>query len=69
MNAAEIRERTTDDLENLEKELSRDLFKVRIQNHTNQLNSTAQIGKLRRDIARVKTVLRERQLQSKDGNQ
>lgn len=69
MKAADARERTTEDLENLEKELTRDLFKARIQNHTNQLQSNAQIGHLRRDIARVKTILRQRELQSKDGEQ
>lgn len=69
MKAAEVRERTTEDLENLEKELARDLFKARIQNHTNQLQSNAEIGKLRRDIARVKTILRQRELESKDGAQ
>ena len=66
MKASEVRERTTDDLVNLEKELQRDLFKARLGNSTNQLESTATIGALRRDIARVKTILSERA--AKDGN-
>ena len=61
MKAAEIREKNNEELETLAKELRTDLFKARIQNHTNNLDSTAKLGKLRRDIARVRTVLSQRQ--------
>jgi len=65
VKAAEIREKSTEELQSLEKELRTNLFKARIQNHTNQLNSTANLGKLRRDIARVATILRQRELTAK----
>jgi large subunit ribosomal protein L29 len=61
VNTAEIREKSVEELAGLEKELRTELFKARIQNHTNQLDSTAKLGKLRRDIARVRTVLSQRQ--------
>jgi large subunit ribosomal protein L29 len=61
VNAADIREKSVEELAGLEKELRTELFKARIQNHTNQLDSTAKLGKLRRDIARVRTVLSQRQ--------
>ena len=67
MKAKEVRERSNEELKSLEQELRREHFKARIQNHTNQLDSTAKLGQLRRDIARVATVLRQRELQAKDG--
>jgi large subunit ribosomal protein L29 len=65
VKAAEIREKNADELATLQKELRGELFKARIQNHTNQLNSTARMGDLRRDIARIATILRERELKTK----
>ncbi len=60
MKPAEIRERTTEDLQELEKDLTRQLWKSRFDNHTNQLDDTAKVRRLRRDVARVKTVLVQR---------
>jgi large subunit ribosomal protein L29 len=65
VNAADIRDKSIEELTGLSKELRTELFKARIQNHTNQLDSTAKLGKLRKDIARINTVLRQRDLQSK----
>ena len=65
MNAADIREKNSEELQSLQKDLRVQLFKARIQNHTNQLDSTAKLGKLRKDIARINTVLRQRELQGK----
>jgi large subunit ribosomal protein L29 len=62
MKASEIRERSVEELKTQEADLRRELFKARIQNHTNQLDSTAKLQKLKRDIARINTVLREREL-------
>jgi large subunit ribosomal protein L29 len=62
MKAQEVRERSVEELGTLQSELRRELFKARIQNHTNQLDSTAKLRGLRRDLARVATVLREREL-------
>jgi large subunit ribosomal protein L29 len=65
VKAAEIREKNSDELQSLQKDLRVQLFKARIQNHTNQLDSTAKLGKLRKDIARINTVLRQREQQGK----
>ena len=60
MKAKEIRERTTEHLEELEKQLSGEVFQARFKNFTNRLNDTATIRKTRRDLARVKTILAQR---------
>lgn len=60
MKASEIRERSTDELETLEKDLVRELWQARFDNHTNQLDDTAKVRRLRRDIARVKTIRTQR---------
>jgi large subunit ribosomal protein L29 len=65
VKAAEIREKSAEELSVLSQELRTELFKARIQNHTNQLDSTARLGKLRKDIARINTVLGQRKLQDK----
>ena len=62
MKATEIRERSQEELTTMEADLRRELFKARIQNHTNQLDSTAKLRGLKRDIARINTVLRQREL-------
>lgn len=62
MKITEVRERDTNELRNLEKDLARELWQSRFSNHTNQLDDTAKVRRLRRDIAKVKTVLREREL-------
>jgi large subunit ribosomal protein L29 len=65
VKAAEIREKNTEELAGLQKDLRVQLFKARIQNHTNQLDSTAKLSKLRRDIARISTILHQRELGAK----
>ena len=62
MKATEVRERSNDELVSLEGNLRRELFRARIQNHTNQLDSTAKLRRLKRDIARIATVRRQREL-------
>jgi large subunit ribosomal protein L29 len=61
MKTAELRERSLGDLAQLEEELSRDLWKARFSNFTNQLDDTAKLRRIRREIARVKTVRTEKQ--------
>ena len=63
MKTAELRERSLGDLAQLEEELGRDLWKARFSNFTNQLDDTAKLRRLRREIARVKTVRTEKQKQ------
>jgi large subunit ribosomal protein L29 len=60
MKARELKERTPDELALMERELSRDLWKARFANFTNQLDDTAKIRRLRREIARVKTLLTQK---------
>ncbi|MEZ4335222.1 MAG: 50S ribosomal protein L29 [Sandaracinaceae bacterium] len=60
MKASELREETIDELKERERTLTRELWQARMDNHTNQLDDTAKIRRLRRDIARVKTLLVER---------
>lgn len=60
MKASELREETADELKERERDLTRELWQARMDNYTNQLDDTAKIRRLRRDIARVKTLLTER---------
>jgi large subunit ribosomal protein L29 len=60
MKAKELRERTASELEQMESTLARDLWKTRFANFTNQLDDTAKVRRLRREIARVKTILTQK---------
>lgn len=62
MKAKEIRERTDEALTELHKQLEKQLFDGRFKNYTNRLNDTASIRRARQDLARVKTILTQRQL-------
>jgi len=61
MKIAEIRELTVDDLRAREHELDDQLFRLRIQKSMGQLEAPAKIRDLRRSLARIKTILREKQ--------
>ena len=65
MNTKEIRELTAEELQNKLAELKKDLFNLRLQHATNQLDNVNRITEVKRDIARVNTVLRELQLAAK----
>lgn len=65
MKAKEIREMSAAELETKIAELKKDLFNLRLQHATNQLDNTNKIFEVKRDIARVNTVLRELQLAGK----
>lgn len=60
MKAADLREKSVEDLVELEKSLASDFFKTRLRNFTNQLDDTSAIRKAKRDRARVLTVLTQR---------
>ena len=64
MKADEIRELSVEELEQKVEELSGELFNLRFQLATAQIENVGRIAAVRRDIARVKTIQRERQLQS-----
>lgn len=53
MKAKELRERSDEDLTELTQQLRRDLFGIRMKNHTGQLDDTSQLRKTRRDLARI----------------
>ena len=59
MKAKDLRERSQDDLKELEKSLAKDTFTARFKNFTNRLDDTSTINKTKRDLARVKTLLRQ----------
>ena len=59
MKAAEIRQMTTEELSAKLKDLTAELFNLRFQLAINQLDNPMRITALKKDIARVKTVLRE----------
>ena len=60
--AAELRALTADDLADKLREAKEELFNLRFQNATGQLENNARLRTVRRDIARIYTVLREREL-------
>jgi large subunit ribosomal protein L29 len=60
MNAADMREQTVEELQDKEKELAEKLFALRLQQVTGQLESPARIRSVRKDLARVLTVLGEK---------
>ena len=61
MKATEIRSLSVEELEKKLADLKKDLFMLRMQHATNHLDNPTRISAVRRDIARVKTVLREKQ--------
>jgi len=65
MKVEEIRELSVDVLRDREKELDDQLFRLRIQKSMGQLEAPAKVREVRRDLARVKTILREK---SSEGN-
>ncbi len=65
MKASEIRELTADELKTKLGDLKKDLFNLRLQLATNQLDNTNKITEVKHDIARVYTVIREKQLAEK----
>ncbi len=62
MKPNKVREMSDVELNNELANLKSELFKLRFQSATNQLDNPLQIRSVRKDIARVKTILREREL-------
>ena len=61
MKADKVREMSADELRARERELQEQLFRLRFQKSIGQLDNALKIRETRRDIARVKTVLRQKQ--------
>ena len=57
----EIRELSVDKLEAKLQDLKKDLFMLRMQHATNQLDNPMQIASVKKDIARIKTIIREKE--------
>ena len=64
MKAEKVRELSVEDLRAKEKELAEQLFRLRFQKSVGQLDNALKIRETRRDMARVKTILREKNAQS-----
>jgi large subunit ribosomal protein L29 len=65
---AKLREMTSEELTKEESELTSQLFKLRFQLATGQIEKPHKIREVRKEIAKVKTVLRERDLESTQKN-
>ena len=62
MKANEVRKMSVSELETKLTDLKKDLFTLRMQHATNQLDNPVQISLVNKDRARVKTIIREKQL-------
>ena len=62
MKPSAIREMGTEELEHKQAELQEQLFRLRIQHSLGQLDNSLKLKETRRDIARVKTILKEKQV-------
>ena len=63
MTASDIRARTVDELTEQVETLSKEIFNLRFQRASGQLENTARVREVRRNIARIKTILGERRRQ------
>ena len=64
MKAAEVRELTVDDLRARVKDLDDQIFRLRIQKAMGTLEAQTKVREVRRDLARMKTILREKERQT-----
>jgi large subunit ribosomal protein L29 len=64
MKAADIRQKTDDELDEMLIDLRKEAFNLRFQKASGQLENTARMREVRRDIARIKTTLHVRQAAS-----
>ena len=60
MNATELRDKTPDQLRDMLKDLKKEAFNLRFQAATYQMENTARVRTVRRDVARVMTILNEK---------
>jgi large subunit ribosomal protein L29 len=61
MKAAELRDLGSDELQQRVREMEDQLFKLRMQKAMGQLEAAYKVSSVRRDLARIKTILREKQ--------
>ncbi len=67
MKARDLREMNLDELMQKEKDLNAELFNLRFQLATNQLENAMRLPFTRKDLARIKTIISERQRSSEEG--
>ncbi|PYE86784.1 50S ribosomal protein L29 [Phyllobacterium leguminum] len=65
MKAAEVRGKTPDQMNDELAKLKKEQFNLRFQKATGQLEKTARVKEIRRDIARIKTIARQKAAESK----
>ena len=69
MKASEIRDLSEDEILERERELTEELFNLRFRLATGQLENTARVRQVKRDLARMKTIIREGQDQKAKGEE
>ncbi len=69
LKASEIRDLPVDELVQRLADTKEELFNLRFQNATGQLDNYSRLGELKRDIARIKTALRQRELDESAGTE
>ncbi len=67
MKPSEVREKTNEELTQKAWELTEEIFRLRFRAGAGQLKQTSNIRNARRDLARIKTALREREIKSAKG--
>jgi large subunit ribosomal protein L29 len=67
--ANELRELNDAELANRLREFKEELFNLRFQNATGQLDNTARVGQVKKDIARCETLLRAREIEAAEATQ
>lgn len=67
MKIKELRDLTLTELQHELRELKAELFNLRFQHATNQLDNPMRIKEVKKSIARIKTILRERELNENEG--
>jgi large subunit ribosomal protein L29 len=59
MNATELKEKTLDQLQEMLADLKKEAFNLRFQAATNQLENTSRMRSIKKDVARVKTIINQ----------
>lgn len=62
MQASDLREKSLDELATLNQERRQELFELRFKHYTGQLTNTADLRVARRDVARIETIIRQREM-------
>lgn len=62
MKIKEIKDLSVDELKQKERDLVDELFRLKVRHATGQLDSSAMMKSVKKDIARIKTILREREI-------